>query len=117
MKRRSKKPVVRKKITARAAKTKKIGAFELWALLMDAVAAEYSKDPTRAGLVSAKLPDGYYVSIVRYREAYGNGRTIVTHEKGETLDGALRMIAERWHKLVTPPPTIDLLKKLGSALK
>ncbi len=109
--------MVRKKVTARASKPKKASAFEIWNLLMDAVAAEYSKDPTRAGLVSASLADGYWVSVVRYTQAYAEGRNIVMKEKADTLEGAVRLIAERWYKLVTPPPTVDLLKKLGNALK
>lgn len=84
---------------------------------MEAIGAEYHKDPTRAGLVTAKLADGrYYVSIVRYTDSYGGGKKVVIKKYGEDLEITLREAAKEWHTLVTPPPIVDLVKKLGSAL-
>lgn len=99
------------------AKKKLVEPFELLALLIDAVGAEYHKDPTRAGVVVAKLADGnHYVSVVRYTDSYGGGKKKVLSRSGPDLGVALRLLAKDWHTLVTPPPIVDLVKKLGAAL-
>jgi hypothetical protein len=109
----------RKKRTAlrKRSKRKQIGTAELQLILMEAVGAEYHKDPTRAGLVVATMSDGsHYLSIVRYAGSFGEGKQVVMKETGTDFDATLRALAKRWHTAVTPPPVVDLVKKLGAAL-
>lgn len=109
----------KKKIALRKlAKTAKppMDAFALLTLFIEAVSAYYDKDPTKAGVVISKVPEGYYVSVVRYLEMYGKSKTVVLHEKNADLEVALRTVARRWHELVAPPLVTALLKKLGTVL-
>lgn len=100
-----------------AKKKPTIDSFVLLGILLDAVGAEYHKDPTRAGVIVSKLADGnHYVSIVRYTEGFAHGKKVVLKKNGPELDVVLREIAKEWHTLVTPPPVVDLVKKLGAAL-
>lgn len=70
--------------------------------LTDAVAAHYAGDPSAAGLVVARLPNGQaYVSVVRYRGSHGQGKEVVTAAQRPTLREALIVVAEAWHRIAS----------------
>lgn len=69
-------------------------------LLAEAVANEYKSDPSGAGLVVARITSGeFYVSIARYSERFGQGKSIVCSAKGATVAEAVDRVAAHWLNL------------------
>lgn len=83
-------------------------------LLARAITETWATDPTTPGLVCSFLPyedttQQFYVSVVRYNEAFGRGKRVVYSAKAASFDAAAREVAA---KLVEPTATQQLAASL-----
>lgn len=59
-------------------------------LLASAATALFGEDPSAPSVVCSKLPNGkFYVSVVRYTEPFGKGKTVVHKACEETAEAAI----------------------------
>ena len=66
-------------------------------LLVTAVEYRFPNDPSSPGVIVSKIKNGrYYVSIVRYTEAYGQGKTMIHQATEENLLTALEQITHQF---------------------
>lgn len=88
--------------------------------LMQAVAQYYSEDETTAGLVMAWLPDraSYYVSVCRYRGAFGAGKQVIACTTANTVEEAINQVTPIWLKNIGKSRSLEeLINELSSDTK
>lgn len=73
-------------------------AFSVLTKFVDAVCVEYASDPTKPSVVLSRVGSGpeYYVSVTRYTDKFANGKVVVCHVRGFTLEMAIRSAASEW---------------------
>jgi hypothetical protein len=83
--------------------------------LTKAISHKYKEDKTAPGLTVSALKKGYYCSVVRYDGAFGNGKVVVCKAKADTLDGALKDVANQFLSLAAQPK--DPVQELGELVR
>lgn len=84
--------------------------------LLTAVGLAHPNDPSRAGVVLSRLQDGsYYASLVRYLQAYGQGKVVVCKATGKTSAEAVDCLARTWRAV--PRDAEAALRDLDTVLK
>lgn len=76
----------------------KVDVARVLDLLGTAVAAEHPSDPSAPGVLVSSLKDGWYASVVRFREPFGAGKFVVCSARHATLPGVVAALAVRWTK-------------------
>lgn len=60
------------------------------------LAASFPDDPSAPNVSLALLPDGrWYGSLIRFSEAYGQGKQVLVNASGVDLDEVLRKLADK----------------------
>jgi hypothetical protein len=77
--------------------------------LTDAVVDSYMTDPTRAGLSISHIQQGYYCSVVRYRERMGVGKFIVCSATAPTLLDAVVQCSAAFLSLKTAKDRLNAM--------
>lgn len=67
-------------------------------LFLRAIKEAYPKDKCQPGLVLSYLGDRrlYYASVLRYEDAYGYKKIVISSATGITIGEALKSVAEIW---------------------
>lgn len=66
------------------------------------VAETFAEDPTRAGVVCSYLEDGrYYMSVVRYHEAYAQNKEIVARATDADFSECFRSLVQEFEQWLT----------------
>lgn len=73
--------------------------------LIKAVSYQFKTDKTSPGVTISSLKHGYYASVVRYEGSFAKGKVVVCKAKGDTLDDALRAVAQKFLEQVQPAKT------------
>lgn len=68
--------------------------------LVLSVVAAYPDDPSKPSVVMSYVDDRFYMSVVRYRERFGQGKQVVCKATGETLDAAAEELRRKHDKLM-----------------
>lgn len=68
-----------------------------------AISFKFREDKTAPGLTVASLKKGFYCSVVRYGGAFGKDKKVVCKAKGDTLDAALKSVANEFLALAPAP--------------
>ena len=64
--------------------------------ITQAVSYKFREDKTAPGITVSALKKGYYCSIVRYDGPFARDKKIVCKARGETLQAALRDVADQF---------------------
>lgn len=86
-------------------------------LITDAIQFKFAGDPSSPGLLVSKLKTGeMYVSVLRFKSAFGKDKTVVFKSKNKDLMVALKEVAKQIANDSAVPrnPVDELRAKLGS---
>jgi hypothetical protein len=76
-------------------------------LLVRAVCAAYPTDPSKPSVLLSCLADGgFYASVVRYRERFGEGKFVVCNARDASLSEVVVKLAHNWRAGVTAGTTL-----------
>jgi hypothetical protein len=99
-----------------ASSTYGVSPFDVLEKLTLALCADFPGDPSTPSVVVSRLKTGEsYVSLVRYRERFGDGKFVVLNARAPTLAEALRKLANDY--LDRKSAKADLAQALGRALR